>query len=45
MDYLNESMTLGQRAEFTRVALRLREGLDDFLEAEYADEGLWVGEE
>lgn len=45
MDYLNDTMTSGQRAEFTRVALRVREGLDDFLEAEDADEGLWVGEE
>ena len=45
MDYLNETMTSGQRAEFIRVALRVREGLDEVLEAEDADEGLWVGEE
>lgn len=45
LHHLNESMTSGQRVEFARVAARVRDGLDDVLEAEHADEGLWIGEE
>ena len=45
LDYLDEAMSAGQRAEINRFLYRLRDELDHYLEAEDADEGLWIGEE
>jgi hypothetical protein len=45
VDHLDETATYGQRAELTRLFLKVREQLDHFLVADEQDEGLWVGEE
>ena len=44
MDHLDDTITDGQRAELNRLLHKVRDCLDQFLEAEEADEGLWVGE-
>lgn len=45
LDYLEDAMTPGQRTELNRLVLKLRDGLEDFLQADKTDEGLWIGEE
>lgn len=44
MDHLNDTITDGQRAELTRLLYKVRDCVDEFLAAEEADKGLWVGE-
>lgn len=44
MDHLEENITQGQRAELNRVLFKLRNRVENFLNADDADEGLWVGE-
>ena len=44
MDHLEDTITYGQRAELSRLLHRLRECVDQFLEADDTDDGLWVGE-
>ena len=43
MDHLDETITDGQRAELSRLLYKVRDSVEQFLEAE-TDEGLWVGE-
>jgi hypothetical protein len=45
LDYLEETITLGQRTELTRLVERLQERLAEFLGEYEQDEGLRVGEE
>ena len=45
MDYLDDSVSFGQRAELERLVMKVRDRLNDFLEADEADLGLWIGEE
>jgi hypothetical protein len=44
LDQLDETITLGQRTELTRLIDKLRLKLDEFLD-EDTDEGEWIGEE
>jgi hypothetical protein len=44
LDLLEETITLGQRTELTRLIEKLRLKLDEFLD-EGPDEGKWIGEE
>jgi hypothetical protein len=44
LDLLEETITLGQRTELTRLIEKLRLKLDAFLD-EGPDEGKWIGEE
>ncbi len=44
LEHLDSEVTDGQRRELGRIFRRLRDGLDQFLEAG-EDEGLWIGEE
>ena len=44
LDHLEETITLGQRTELTRLIEKLRVKLDEFLD-EDTDEGEWIGEE
>lgn len=43
MDHLDDTITDGQRAELSRLLYKVRDCVEQFLEAE-TDEGLWVGE-
>ncbi len=45
IDHLDESTTFGQRSELERLFRRVMEDLNQFLDADAIDEGLWVGEE
>ncbi len=45
LTYLEANITFGQRAELQRLFLKVQEQLDEFLEADARDDGLWVGEE
>lgn len=45
LDHLDDTATLGQRAELERLMLKVADRLNLFLDAEEHDEGLWVGEE
>lgn len=45
LTYLEDNITFGQRAELQRLFLKVQEQLDEFLEADDRDDGLWVGEE
>lgn len=45
LDHLDDTATLGQRAELERLMLKVADRLNLFLDAEENDEGLWVGEE
>ena len=44
LDMLEETITLGQRTELTRLIEKLRVKLDEFLDEEQT-EGDWIGEE
>lgn len=44
LDQLDETITLGQLTELTRLIEKLRLKLDEFLD-EDSDEGEWIGEE
>ena len=44
LDQLEETITLGQRTELTRLIEKLQVKLDEFLN-EDTDEGAWIGEE
>ncbi len=44
LDFLDETITLGQRTELHRLIEKLRIKLDVFLDEE-EDEGRWIGEE
>jgi len=45
IDHLDESTTFGQRSELERLFRKVMEHLNQFLDADAIDEGLWVGEE
>ena len=45
LDHLDESTTFGQRSELERLFRKVMEDLNQFLDADAIDEGLWVGEE
>lgn len=45
LTYLEANITFGQRAELQRLIRKVQEQLDEFLEADDRDDGLWVGEE
>lgn len=43
MDHLDDTITDGQRTELNRLLQRVRDCVEQFLEAD-PDEGLWIGE-
>ena len=45
LDHLDDSTTFGQRSELERLFLRVMEQINQFLDADTQDDGLWVGEE
>lgn len=45
LDYLDDNISYGQRAELNRLLRKVQDSLDQFLLIEDEDEGLWVGEE
>jgi hypothetical protein len=45
IDHLDDSTTFGQRSELERLFRKVLEDLNEFLDADAIDEGLWVGEE
>ena len=45
LEYLDETITLGQRTELHRLIEKLQAKLDEFLDEDEADERGWVGEE
>lgn len=45
IDHLDDSTTFGQRSELERLFRKVMEDLNQFLDADAIDEGLWVGEE
>jgi hypothetical protein len=44
MEYLEETITEGQRAELSRLLTKVRDCLNVFLALEESDAGLWIGE-
>lgn len=45
LDHLEECATSGQRSELERLLSRVMEQVNQFLDADTQDPGLWVGEE
>jgi len=44
MDYLDETITEGQRSELSRLLTKVGHSINLFLALEESDEGLWIGE-
>ncbi|MCZ6471890.1 MAG: hypothetical protein O6934_00480 [SAR324 cluster bacterium] len=45
IDHLDDSTTFGQRSELGRQFIKVMKQMNQFLEADAQDGGLWVGEE